>query len=130
MTVAPRRPDPEAVGPRRRDPEAVAERLWALLAPYRDRLVPGSVYGVETLARAGAGAHGYFAGVSRKPGHASLHLMPVYHDPSLLDGISPALRRCVKGKATLGFALVDEAVFIDLEALVARAYAAYEASRT
>jgi hypothetical protein len=110
------------------DPEAVEQRLWALLERYRSTLVPGSVYGVETLTRPGAKAHGYFAGVSRRPGHASLHLMPIYHDPALLDGMSPGLRRRVTGKATLGFAVVDEALFAELAGLLERAFAAYMAS--
>jgi len=42
----------------------VEARLWAILASYRDRLVPGSVYGVSTVTRPGAKAHAYFAGVS------------------------------------------------------------------
>ena len=110
------------------DVAAVEARLWAILAPYRDRLVSGSVYGVSTLTRPGAKAHAYFAGVSLARKHASLHLMPIYHDPSLLDGITPALRKRVSGKATLRFMAVDEAVFADLETLVARSYEAYLAA--
>ncbi len=103
----------------------IEARLWTILEPYRDRLVSGSVYGISTLTRPGAKAHGYFAGVSLAKGHVSLHLMPIYHDPSLLDGISPALRRSVSGKATLRFAAVDETVFADLETLVARSFEGY-----
>ncbi len=105
----------------------IEARLWAILDPYRDRLVPGSVYGVSTLTRPGAKAHGYFAGVSLAAKHVSLHLMPIYSDPSLLDGISPALSRCVSGKATLRFTAVDDAVFAELVTLVARSYEAYVA---
>ncbi len=108
--------------------EPVEAGLWAILDPYRDRLVTGSVYGMPTLTRPGAKAHGYFAGVSLAERHVSLHLMPIYHDPSLLDGISPALRTCVSGKATLKFRAVDEAVFADLETLVARSFEAYSAA--
>ncbi len=107
----------------------IEARLWTVLDPYRDRLVAGSVYGIATLTRPGAKAHGYFAGVSLAKGHVSLHLMPIYHDPSLLDGISPALRKRVSGKATLRFTAVDEAVFADLDALVARSFEAYVAAR-
>ena len=102
-------------------------RLWAILDPYRDRLVPGSVYGLSTLARPGANAHGFFAGVRVAAGHVSLHLMPIYQDPSLLDGVSPALRRHLKGKSTFNFTTVDEDLFAELASLVARAYEAYGA---
>ena len=106
----------------------IEARLWAILDPYRDRLVPGSVYGLPTLTRPGAKAHGYFAGVSVAEKHVSLHLMPIYRDPSLLDGISPALRKRASGKATLKFTAMDEAVFAELETLVARCYTAYAAA--
>jgi len=33
-------------------------RLWAVMAPYRDRLEEGSVYGLVTLRRPVAGLHG------------------------------------------------------------------------
>ena len=106
----------------------VEARLWAILDPYRAWLVPGSVYGVPTLTRPGAKAHGYFAGVSVAEKHVALHLMPIYHDPSLLDGISPSLRKRVSGKATLRFTALDEAVFAELEMLVARCYVVYSAT--
>jgi hypothetical protein len=103
-------------------------RLWAVLDPYRDRLVPGSVYGLSTLTRPGAKAHGFFAGVRVAEGHVAFHLMPIYQDPSLLDGISPALRKRLKGKSTFNFTAVDEALFAELVTLVARSYEAYIAA--
>ena len=110
------------------DLEQVAVRLGEILDPYRDRLVPGSVYGMVTLARAGSKAHGFFAAVRVAEGHVAFHLMPIYHDPSLLDGLSPALRRHLKGKSTFNFSAVDEVLFAELAALVARSYEAYVAA--
>ena len=57
--------------------------------------------------------------------HVSFHLMPIYADPSLLDGISAALRRHLKGKTTFNFVEVDEALFAELDALTARCFEAY-----
>ena len=34
------------------------------------------------------------------PKHVAFHLMPVYTYPHLLDGVSPALRKHLKGKTT------------------------------
>ena len=110
------------------DLEPVAARLREILDPYRDRLVPGSVYGLVTLTRPGAKAHGFFAGVRLAEGHVAFHLMPIYHDPSLLVGISPPLRRHLKGKSTFNFTEVDEVLFAELAALVARSYEAYAAA--
>jgi hypothetical protein len=104
---------------------ALEARLWRILEPYRGRLEDGSVYGVHTLKRVGAGAHGFFAGVRMAANHVSFHLMPIYADPSLLDGISPGLRRHLEGKTTFDFTAIDEELFAELEALTARCFEAY-----
>jgi len=105
--------------------EALAARLWAILAPYRDRLEEGSVYGLATLKRPGANAHQFFAGVRVAQKHVAFHLMPIYADPGLLDGVSPALRKHLKGKTTFDFSAADDASLIELEALTARCYETY-----
>jgi hypothetical protein len=105
--------------------EAIEARLWAILEPYRDQLEDGSVYGLATLKRPGANSHEFFAGVRVAAKHVAFHLMPIYTDPALLDGISPALRRHLKGKTTFNFSVVDEAVFLELDALTARCFQAY-----
>jgi hypothetical protein len=104
---------------------AVETRLWAILEPYRDRLEPGSVYGLVTLRRVGTKQHDFFAGVRVAPKHVAFHLMPVYTDPHLLDDVSPALRKQMKGKTTFDFTTVDESLFTELEGLVARSFEAY-----
>jgi len=105
----------------------IEARLWAILEPYRDRLEPGSVYGLVTLRRVGSKQHDFFAGVRVAPKHVAFHLMPVYTDPHLLDDVSPALRKKMKGKTTFDFTMVDEALFTDLDGLVARSFEAYMA---
>lgn len=110
------------------EPEAIRERLWAILEPYRVRLEPGSVYGLETLKRRGARQHDFFAGVRVAPNHVSFHLMPVYTDPSLLDDVSPALRKHLKGKTTFNFTSIDEPLFRELEALTGRCFDVYVAA--
>ena len=102
-------------------------RLWAILAPYRDSLEDGSVYGLVTLKRSGANAHQFFAGVRVAAKHVSFHLMPIYADPGLLDGVSPALLRHLKGKTTFNFTAIDETLFTELEALTTRCFDAYMA---
>ena len=53
--------------------------------------------------------------------------MPVYSNPELLDDVSPALRKRLKGKTTFDFSVVDEALFTELEGLTARSFAVYMA---
>jgi hypothetical protein len=106
---------------------AIEARLWSILEPYHGRLEPGSVYGLATLRRPGAKAHDFFAGVRVAPRHVAFHLMPIYADPGLLDGVSPELRRHLKGKTTFNFTVVDETLFAELGALTARCFEAVEA---
>ena len=104
----------------------VEARLRAIVDAYRDRLVVGSVYGLETLTRPDAKAHDFFAFVKPGASYVSLYLKPVYTWPDLLDAVSPALRKRLQGSRTaFSFAVVDEALLGELEALVERAFRRY-----
>jgi hypothetical protein len=108
------------------DLAAVEARLRAVVDAYRDRLVVGSVYGLETLTRPDAKAHDFFAFVKPATSYVSLYLKPVYTRPDLLDGISPALRKRLQGSRTaFSFAVVDEPLLAELEALVERSFRRY-----
>ena len=108
------------------DLDPVEERLRAIVDAYRERLVAGSVYGLETLTLPDAKAHDWFAFVKRGASYVSLYLKPVYTWPDLLDDISPELRKRLQGSRTaFSFAVVDEPLFAELEALVERAFRRY-----
>ena len=61
----------------------------------------------------------FFGSVMRRKSNVALHLMPVYRDPSLLDDVSPDLRKRMQGKSCFNFARVDEALLADLDSLLA-----------
>jgi len=104
----------------------VEARLRAIVDAYRDRLVVGSVYGLETLTRPNAMAHDFFAFVKPGTSYVSLYLKPVYTWPDLLDDISPALRKRLQGSRTaFSFAVVDDPMLGELETLVERAFRRY-----
>jgi hypothetical protein len=104
----------------------VEARLRGIVDAYRDRLVVGSVYGLETLTRPDARAHDFFAFVKPGTSYVSLYLKPVYTWPDLLDDISPALRKRLQGSRTaFSFAVVDEPLLAELAALVERAFLRY-----
>jgi hypothetical protein len=104
----------------------VEARLRAIVDAYRDRLVVGSVYGLETLTRPNAKAHDFFAFVKPGASYVSLYLKPVYTWPDLLDDVSPALRKRLQGSRTaFSFAVLDETLLAQLEALVERAFVRY-----
>lgn len=106
---------------------AIEAALWGILEPYRARLEPGSVYGLVTLKRAGATQHAFFAGVRLASHHVAFHLMPIYADPTLLDGVSAELRKHLTGKTTFTFAALEPDLFGELARLTARCFEAYEA---
>ncbi len=109
------------------DLAAVEARLGLILEPYRSQLEGASIYGIPTLRRKGARAHDWFAFVKPTSRHVGFYLLPVHTWPDLVGSISPALRKRLTGKSTFTFRVIDEALFLELEALVARAFEAYMA---
>jgi hypothetical protein len=111
------------------DLAAVEARLRAILDPYRDRLEEGGIYGVPMLRRPGAKAHDWFAGVQAADGYVKLNFLPMHGHPELLEGISPALRKRKTGASVFRFTEADEALFAEVEALLARGFDAYMRGR-
>lgn len=64
----------------------------------------------------------FFGGVRIGKGYVSYYLMPVY-GPEVRDGMSPALKKRMQGKACFNFTEVDPALFKELKQLTERAYA-------
>lgn len=59
----------------------------------------------------------FFGAVQVKKSYVSYHLMPVYEDPALLNGISDTLRKKMHGKSCFNFTAEDTLLFNELEAL-------------
>lgn len=59
----------------------------------------------------------FFGAVQSKKSYVSYHLMPVYEDPALLNGISDALRQKMQGKSCFNFTADDPQLFNELDAL-------------
>jgi hypothetical protein len=104
---------------------AIEARLRSILVPYESRLETASIYGIPTLRRAGAKAHDWFAFVKAETKHVSFYLLPMVTYPELMADVSPALARRRTGKSMLRFTTADEALFEELEGVVARAYGRY-----
>jgi 7-keto-8-aminopelargonate synthetase-like enzyme len=107
------------------DLAAVEARLRRILDAYRNQLEEGSIYGVAMLRRPGARAHEWFAGVQPAAGYVKFNFLPMHDHPELLDGISTALRKRKTGASVFRFTDVDEALFSELEGIVARAFLVY-----
>ncbi len=75
---------------------------------------------VEEPAAKPGGKPRFFGAVQIKKSYVSFHLMPVYDDPALLDGISESLRKKMQGKSCFNFTAVDAKLFKELDALTRR----------
>lgn len=63
-----------------------------------------------------------FGAVQIKKNYTSFHLFPVYTDPSLLDAISPELKKRMQGKSCFNFKKVEDIPVEELTALVENCY--------
>lgn len=99
--------DANAAGSRKQD--APEDGTYVLLGAPTDRYPDGQLFAMVKVGKR----------------YVSYHLMCVYLDPALLEGMSPALARRMQGKSCFNFTKVDAALFDELEALTARGKAAY-----
>ena len=116
------------------DFNAVFGRLRGILEPYGRRLhvvddEPTS-YSVDMAPLSERNPTTWFGGVRRGKRYVSYYLMPVYVQPSLVDGLSPELRRRMQGKCCFNFTTVDDALFHELEALTHEGFERTAASST
>lgn len=70
----------------------------------------------------------FFGAVQVKKNYVSFHLMPVYVNPSLLEGVSPALRKRMQGKSCFNFEKLEPALFTELAALTKRAFTDFQST--
>lgn len=110
--------------------EIMFSKLREILEPYATRLDrkkddESELY-VDTKHRQKNKTPLFFGAVQIKKSYVSFHLMPVYSNPELLEGISGDLRKRMQGKSCFNFKDLDESLLIELAALVAAGYAKYE----
>lgn len=92
-----------------RKEQAPDQRTYVLLGAPTKRYPDGQLFAMVKVGRR----------------YVSYHLMCVYLEPELLEGISPELRRRMQGKSCFNFTKVDDALFDELEALTARGREVY-----
>ena len=109
----------------------VHERLKGILRKYEKGELKGTdTPGKYTLAGPSPMRKGqelWFGAVMTQKAYVSYHLMPVYGCRELLDGLSPALKKRMQGKACFNFTTVDEPLFKELAALTDRGYQRFKA---
>ncbi len=67
----------------------------------------------------------WFGGVQTRKNYVSYHLMPVYVNPELLDGMSADLKKHMHGKSCFNFKTIDDQSFRELAELTERAVQYY-----
>lgn len=109
--------------------QPVFRQLRAIMEPYAaklDRTVDTDVeLYVDTRHTMKNRKPLFFGAVRVNKAYVSFHLMPVYVQPALLDGVSPALKRRMQGKSCFNFSAIDKPLFTELAALVKAGYASY-----
>jgi hypothetical protein len=68
----------------------------------------------------------YFGAVQIKKNYVSYHLMPVYINPKLLDGISTELKKRMQGKSCFNFKEVDKKILGELSDLTKKGFEFYK----
>jgi hypothetical protein len=63
----------------------------------------------------------WFGAVMVKKSYVAFHLFPLYEQPALAEGLSPALGKRRQGKSCFNFKVIEPALFEELAALVRRA---------
>lgn len=111
------------------DLNAVFTELRSIMAPYAARLEPkkddaAELY-IDTKFIQKNKKPLFFGAVQIKKSFVSFHLMPVYTNPELLEGLSPALKSRMQGKSCFNFAEVDKPLFKELASLTKAGFASY-----
>jgi hypothetical protein len=108
------------------DFDPVFDRLKGVLRPYAAEMHVSADddvnYGLDMAPPSDRNPTTWFGAVRRGKRYVSIYLMPVYVEPSLLDGASPELRRRMQGKSCFNFTKVDEPLIGELEGILRRGY--------
>ena len=76
------------------------DRHGSALAVVRDE--PGD-FQVQTTKPGPSGTHMWFGAVQTRERHVSVHVMPVYSHPGVMEGVSDELRARMQGKSCFNF---------------------------
>ena len=108
------------------DFETVFDRLKAILQPYEKGALKsrtaenGNFALVAPATPASRNRELWFGEVRKGKAYVSYHLIAVYANPALLEGMSPELKKRMQGKSCFNFKSVDETLFTELSELTER----------
>jgi hypothetical protein len=110
--------------------QPVFDALQQIFKPYEPSLClvdnqPDRYY-LDTPAMNGAKKGEFFVMVAIKKNYVSVHLMPVYLFPVLLENISEALKKQMQGKSCFNFKKIDLVLLEELGQLVKKCFEYYQ----
>lgn len=87
---------------------------------------PGYYY-LETNKQDEKGKSYFFGMVKIGPKKVAFHLMPIYCDPSILNSVSPVLKKKMQGKSCFNFTKMEPELIKELQNLVKKCFDSYRA---
>lgn len=112
--------------------EDVFDEIRPFYAAYEAACVvlhdePGKYYLGCHEVRARDGYRTWFGGVEIRKNYVSVHLMPVYANPELLDGVSDDLKKRMQGKSCFNFKAKNPHLFEEFRNLVDAGFRRFKA---
>jgi hypothetical protein len=111
------------------DLNEVFESLRGVMRPYAAKLDckvdSEDELSIDTRHTMPNGKPLWFGGVQIRKRYVSYHLMPIYVNPELLEGISPELRKRMQGKSCFNFTKTDPALLDELADLTEAGFRDY-----
>lgn len=134
MVTAKKRPGAAAQDARRAPPaadlDAVFASLKALLVRQARHLVvvldAPDEYTLNTRKPGPNGKPMFFGSVLRRRNHVAFHLAPLEVDGALASGLSPALRRHLRGRSSFHFPAPEPHLFEELDRITRAGMASFE----
>jgi hypothetical protein len=71
----------------------------------------------------------FFGAVQIKENYVSFHLIPVFVNPKLLEGISPELQKRMQGKSCFNFKEIDKSFLTELSDLTKKGFEFYKKNK-
>ncbi|MEX1058476.1 MAG: hypothetical protein WED11_12135 [Natronospirillum sp.] len=105
------------------------EELRGIMLPYAEQLVctvdDHNELSLDTRHLMKNKKPLWFGGVQIKKRYVSYHLMPVYVNPKLLDGLSPELKKRMQGKSCFNFRKSEASLVEELSAFTKAGFEDY-----
>ncbi|WP_143310777.1 hypothetical protein [Chitinophaga vietnamensis] len=116
------------------DLKAIYQRLYDVLQQYVPPLNPKvegmgryDLYAMHEVTLQGRSyPELFFAGLGARKGYTGLYFFPVYTHPEEFKAVSPALKKCLKGKSCFHIKTLNNGLLEDINAMLAAGFAFYK----